>query len=185
MKISAKAGWQEHEEALLFERARRAREDGAPLKSVFEAVAMDTGRKPNSIRNYYYARVKTGVAGQESFHSAAFVPFSEGEVRRLMRTVLSAQSKGVSVRACTLSLGNGDTKAMLRYQNKYRAVVKNDPALVQEIISELRAEGLGAFDPYENKPKRAQTASRLGKLDALGFFEELEALAVKYKQMVM
>lgn len=181
---AARSGWSKKEEALLFDGARRARTEGAPLKSVFESVARETGRRPNSIRNFYYARVKEATPGMESFHSAAFVPFEPEEVRRLMRTVLSAQSRGVSVRACTLSLGGGDTKAMLRYQNKYRAVIKNDPALVREIMSELRSEGLGAYDPYESGAAQRRKHD-VARFDALSFLEELEALAAKYKRMVM
>ena len=111
----------------------RGRAAGLPLKTVFERVAAKTGRKPNSIRNYYYARVKeSGRAASEALHSAAFVPFSEEEMRMLMRTVLTEQAKGVSVRACTLAMGKGDTKTMLRYQNKYRSLLRTNPAFVKK-----------------------------------------------------
>ena len=113
-----RVGWQNGEEAFLFSEEARGRAAGLPHKTVFERVAAKTGRKPNSIRNYYYARVKeSGRAASEALHSAAFVPFSEEEMRMLMRTVLTEQAKGVSVRACTLAMGKGDTKTMLRYQN--------------------------------------------------------------------
>ena len=95
-----RAGWQNGEEAFLFSEVARGRAAGLPLKAVFERVAAQTGRKPNSIRNYYYARVKeSGMAASEAFHSAAFVPFSEDEMRALLRTVLAEQAKGISVRA--------------------------------------------------------------------------------------
>ncbi len=181
---AARAGWSVEEEALLFAEAERARGGGLPLKSVFETVASATGRKPNSIRNYYYARVKDGAAEGSSFHSAAFVPFTREEVRQLLRTVLSAQARGVSVRACTLSMGNGDTRSMLRYQNKYRSVVKNDPVFVREILAELEAEGLPAHDPYA-AAKPTQSSTHFDRMDALAFFEALEALAAKYRRMVM
>ncbi len=182
---AGRAGWSSQEEALLFAEAERARNGGLPLKSVFETVAAATGRKPNSIRNYYYARVKDGAAEGSSFHSAAFVPFTRDEVRHLMRTVLSAQARGVSVRACTLSMGNGDTRSMLRYQNKYRSVVKNDPALVKDVIAELEAEGLPAHDPYAGGKQQTQSSAHFDRVDALAFFEALEALAAKYRRMVM
>ncbi|HOF99763.1 MAG: hypothetical protein BWY35_01220 [Firmicutes bacterium ADurb.Bin248] len=185
MERAARPGWSEAEETLLFERAKKAREHGQPLKSVFDEVAMQTGRKPNSIRNYYYARVKEGACEGAAFHSAAFVPFTEEEVRALMREVLSAQARGMSVRACTLNMGEGDTRKMLRYQNKYRALVKSDPALVREIILELEAEGTPAFDPYRDKEVRAQTAQRFDRREAAAFFEALEALAAKYRRMIM
>ena len=52
-------GWSEQETEELMEQARRAREEGRPLREVFEATAFRTGRKPNSIRNYYYARSRS------------------------------------------------------------------------------------------------------------------------------
>ena len=33
----------------------------------------------------------------------------------------------MSVRACTMMMGKNDTSKMLKYQNKYRAVIKNNP----------------------------------------------------------
>lgn len=185
MEHAARSGWSDTEETLLFERAKKARERGQPLKSVFDDVAAQTGRKPNSIRNYYYARVKEGACETAAFHSAAFVPFSEAEVRALMRKVLSAQARGMSVRACTLNMGEGDTRRMLRYQNKYRAVVKSDPALVREIILELEAGGISAFDPYRDKEVRSATSQRFDRREAAAFFEALEALAAKYRRMIM
>lgn len=47
-------GWRESERELLFDGVREARRSGKPLKAVFEDVATQTGRKANSIRNYYY-----------------------------------------------------------------------------------------------------------------------------------
>ena len=50
-----RAGWQEAETARLFSAVQEANVSGAPLRSVFESLSDDLGRKPNSIRNYYYA----------------------------------------------------------------------------------------------------------------------------------
>ena len=147
----ASSGWKEEEEALLWEEVRRAREEGRALKSVFDGVAERTGRKPNSIRNYYYARAKENP---EQIHHPAFVPFTQEEIWDLLVTVLSEQAKGVSVRACTLKMGEGDTRAMLRYQNKYRALVKNNPPLVREVIRYMRENGMPCADPYECEQTR-------------------------------
>lgn len=154
-----RSGWKNAEEELLWQEVRKAREEGRSLKSVFEAVALSTGRKPNSIRNHYYVRVRESP---DSEHCPAFVPFEENEVRDLLTTVLTEQAKGVSVRACTLKMGNGDTRAMLRFQNKYRATVKNRPELVMQIIEELRAMGVPCVDPYEKKPRRRVLATECG-----------------------
>ena len=74
----AHAGWTEAEEALLFDLADRARAAGRPLKSVFDEMAAASGRRPNSVRNFYYARVKGGGDAGER-HSPSCVPFTEAE----------------------------------------------------------------------------------------------------------
>ena len=158
-----RTGWQSGEETLLFNEVANGRAEGLPLKAVFERVAEKTGRKPNSIRNYYYARVKEGGTDASGvFHSAAFVPFSEEEMRALLRTVLTEQAKGTSVRACTLCMGQGDTKTMLRYQNKYRSLIRTNPTLVRQVLEELSEEGVPAFDPYSAKPSRRGQRGKRG-----------------------
>lgn len=195
----ARLGWNAEEDALLFEAVDGARENGAPLKAVFDTVAARTGRRPNSIRNYYYARIKQeGGAGAKLAHNPAFVPFSDDEIHKLLVTVLTAQAKGTSVRACTLQMGDGDNRAMLRYQNKYRSLLKSNPVLVRRVVTELREQGRPAFDPFE-KTTSARRAGRPRKqagslldvvggvvnqldrvegLDVSAFFESLGALAV-------
>lgn len=140
------AGWTEAEDALLFDLAAHAREVGAPLKSVFRELAARTGRRPNSIRNYYYARVKAGDCARG--HTPAFIPFTAEESEQLMESVLSAQAHGESVRSCTLRLGGGEQQTMLRYQNKYRALVRTNPALVHRVMARMQAAGKPTFDPY-------------------------------------
>ena len=40
-----------------------------------------------------------------------------------------------------LQLGNGEKKAMLRYQNKYRGLMRANPGYLQNVLRELQAEG--------------------------------------------
>jgi len=187
LKVSrGRAGWSEQEDALLFEEIEGSRSSGRPLKAVFEAVAEKTGRKPNSIRNYYYARIKERDLSSSALHAGAFVPFTGEEIQTLLRTVLSAQANGISVRACTMSMGEGDTRAMLRYQNKYRSLLKNQPELVRKAAEELKAEGV-EFDPYaarRAKPRRGEQAatvydklSRVKGIEAGSILRGLERMA--------
>ena len=141
-----RTGWNSAEEALLLEAVDRCRAAGEPLKTAFTEAARQTGRRPNSVRNHYYASSKgTGTA-------PAFLPFSEEESLALLKTVLQARSAGESVRACTLRIAQGDTRRMLRYQNKYRALLKNQPALVDQARRELAETGGPVFDPYAPSP---------------------------------
>jgi len=121
-----RAGWSERETNMLWDEVKTAGSSGLPLRNVFETVAHSTGRKPNSVRNYYYTNMKTGTTPPEiaSLRVLPFMPFREGEAENLLRSVLTARSRGESVRACVLKLANGDRSLMLRYQNKYRALLR-------------------------------------------------------------
>ena len=137
-----RSGWNSAEEELLLAAVDRCRAAGEPLRTAFLQAAKETGRRPNSVRNHYYANSKT--AGT----APAFLPFSEEESLSLLKTVLLARSAGESVRACTLRIAEGDTRRMLRYQNKYRALLKSRPALVDQARRELQETGGPVFDPY-------------------------------------
>ena len=171
-----RSGWSDQEDQLLWQKVAQARKSGCPLKSVFDQVAETTGRKANSIRNYYYAQVRLKrVSGQwtkeELPDVSAFVPFTQQEVRDMLMHVLSAQAKGKSVRACTLEMGGGDNKAMLRYQNKYRSVVRNNPALVAEVMQEMQQKGIPYVDPYQpgaTHRGRRRSGQYDGDLEQLG-----------------
>lgn len=134
------SGWSEEENKLLWETADEAQQQGMPLKQVFEQIAHQTGRRPNSIRNYYYAQVRQreGVPAP----LPRFVPFEEGEVESLVEQVLRARAAGQSVRACLQEMSGGNHSLMLRYQNKYRSVLKNRPELMARLTEKLRAEGI-------------------------------------------
>jgi len=173
------AGWTEAEDALLFDLAAHAREVGAPLKSVFRELAARTGRRPNSIRNYYYARVKAGDCARG--HTPAFIPFTAEESEQLMESVLSAQAHGESVRSCTLRLGGGEQQTMLRYQNKYRALVRTDPPLVRRVMARMQAAGIPTFDPYAEprigrvgRPRKQQRSTGDIAREVVGMLSNIE-----------
>lgn len=141
-----RSGWSSHENALLIQQIAQARAARLPLRTAFDAVARQTGRCPNSVRNHYYTALHPR-AGEP-----AFVPFTEEEAGELLREVLLSCTRGESVRACTMRLAEGDTRRMLRYQNKYRSLLKTRPELVQRIRQELLQEPShteeAVFDPY-------------------------------------
>ncbi|MEG1547341.1 MAG: hypothetical protein RR232_03400 [Clostridia bacterium] len=189
----ARAGWRAQEEELLFNEVEQGRKCSLPLKAVFASVAKKTGRQPNSVRNYYYARIKSDDSLAKNAHCSAFVPFTQEEMRELLRTVLRKQAQGMSVRAITLEMGNGDNREMLRYQNKYRSLIKTNQQLVRSIQDELANAGKEVFDPYAatrrtSKHKSASlvdvvsaVVNDLGNVDGLdvtAFFEGLGALAL-------
>ena len=144
------SGWSEEENKLLWETADEAQLKGLPLKQVFDRIAEQTGRRPNSIRNYYYAQVRQREGDQP--HAPRFVPFQEEEVESLVEQVLRARAEGHSVRSCLQELSGGNHSLMLRYQNKYRSVLKNRPELIEKTLDRLREEGVECPQP-EVRPR--------------------------------
>lgn len=140
-------GWTEQEDRALLDCVLDARKTRQPLKTAFDTVAAQTDRRPNSVRNHYYTQLKP-VEKTEP----AFLPFSEDETDRLLDAVLLALSNGQSVRACTLDMAGGDTRRMLRYQNKYRALLKTQPERVRAARSALIAKGHRVPDPFVRDP---------------------------------
>lgn len=153
MKTGRRTGWSESENKLLWETADEAQQHGLPLKAVFEQIAQQTGRRPNSIRNYYYAQVRSREDGQP--RAARFVPFTQAEVDWLMEQVLVARAEGQSVRSCLQKLSGGDHSLMLRYQNKYRAIIKSRPEYVRELVDKLNSEGVNCDAPQVNHRVRS------------------------------
>ena len=151
-RVNHRMGWSDTEEKLLWETAEEAQSKGLPLKAVFEHIADRTGRKPNSIRNYYYQQVRSRESDQP--RAARFTPFTQEEVDHLMREVLTAVGQGQSVRSCLSRISGGDHSLMLRYQNKYRSVIKSRPEYVQLIVDQLQAEGVHCSAPSVNHRSR-------------------------------
>ena len=176
-------GWREDEIDQLWNEIQRANENGQPLRSVFEQMGETLGRKPNSVRNYYYMQLRARD-GATMRRAAPFETFSEGEVRALVKSVLRARAEGHSVRAAVMALSGGDHTRMLRYQNKYRSVLKKKPELVEDVLRELQSEGIACNNPLlplrrVNADLQTQVADKarlLGDSDVAGLMTSLNAL---------
>lgn len=138
-------GWQQQEIDALSRSIEEAARSGQSLRSVFERVGEQLGRKPNSIRNFYYAQVREEGGAPRALPFETFAP---DEVESLVRSVLTARARGMSVRACVRELAGGDRTKMLRYQNKYRSTVRSRPELVQSVMRGLSEEGVPFVSPY-------------------------------------
>ena len=122
--------WKNSEVKELFNVVEDYKDKNKSLKLAFIAHAEKYGRKPNSVRNYYYHEVdnlkldgkrlqKLGI--NLSRHNKSNINyFSPEEEQKLMQEVDALVKKGVSVRKACLTLSGGDVSQMLRYQNKYR-----------------------------------------------------------------
>lgn len=150
IQLSTHNGWSDDETSMLWNEVCACSEKGQPLRIAFDKIASATGRKANSIRNYYYAAIKAGEVPQEvpTGRAMPFTPFSTNEIDDLLREVLMAQGRGISVRACVTAMGGGDRSVALRLQNKYRALLKSHPDRVMRVVKALQEENLPCVDPF-------------------------------------
>ena len=136
-------GYTEEEARQLVEYVAEGKKRGQPLTGLFEGYAKKTGRAKGSVRNYYYAllrttgdsRVKQMLRGK-GLHAEKIIPFSEEETDKILREILIQKQKGISVRRAVLNLSGGDDKLMLRYQNKYRNVLTKEPQRLERLMRE-------------------------------------------------
>ncbi|MBQ9264636.1 MAG: hypothetical protein IJ189_10605 [Clostridia bacterium] len=179
----ARGGWQQEETDLLWKEIRAAAESGAPLRGVFERMGQVLGRKPNSVRNYYYMQLRD-QAGDELRRAAPFETFTEQEIHDLVRKVLLARGKGQSVRACVTELSGGDKTLMLRYQNKYRSVLRKRPDMIATICQELQAEGLPCpQEPAAVQPLPAAASAGPADPDVQTILSALQSLVVRTQRI--
>ena len=116
---------------------------GKTLTRIFEEYAKDSGRAKGSVRNYYYALLKS-TSNEEvrkilqgtDLKAEEVRPFTDEETDKILRAILKEKSKGVSVRRAVLNLAGGDDKLMLRYQNKYRNILLREPQRIQKLMEE-------------------------------------------------
>ena len=143
-------GYTEEEAKTLVEYIYNGKKTGKTLSGLFASYAQKTGRAKGSVRNYYYAllrstgdeRVKKMLTGK-NLSAEKIMPFSEEETDEILKKILEQKSKGVSVRRAVLNLSGGDDKLMLRYQNKYRNVLSKQPERVEKIMRENGIENGG------------------------------------------
>lgn len=184
-------GYTEEEARALVQYVSEGKKRGQTLSGLFAGYAKKTGRAKGSVRNYYYAllrstgdvRVKQILRGKD-LHAEKIIPFSEEETDKILREIIMQKQKGISVRRAVLNLADGDDKLMLRYQNKYRNVLSKQPERIEKLMREcgistkdaarerIEAEINGLYDRLaeslksENK-KLAETIKRLTDENAL------------------
>ena len=140
--------WSNQEVKNLFSTIEKYKEKNASLLSAFSEYAKTSGRKRNSVRNYYYQELaelqKNNKRAEQleidiSKHTITnSILFSQEETKDIISKILSLSSQGFSIRKACLTLAKNDINKMVRYQNKYRSVLKNNPELINSIKKELK-----------------------------------------------
>ena len=136
-------GYTEEEAQNLVDYVSEGKREGKTLSGLFASYAQQTGRAKGSVRNYYYAllrstgdkRVRDMLSGT-NLKAEKILPFTEEETDRILKEILLQKSKGISVRRAVLNLSKGNDKLMLRYQNKYRNVAGKEPERIERLMRE-------------------------------------------------
>ena len=136
-------GYTKEEAQSLVKYICEGRGQGKTLTRIFDEYAKNTGRARGSVRNYYYAllkstdneEVKNMLSGTD-LKAEDIRPFTDEETDKILKAILKEKSKGVSVRRAVLNLAAGDDKLMLRYQNKYRNVMAKQPERIERLMRE-------------------------------------------------
>ena len=138
-------GFAEEEVLELCSMVNEAKERGEKLSTVFSEFAKKRGRAKGSVRNFYYDFLKlcktNPVLCEKYFTTLPKVnkikSFDEAETEFLIRKIIIGKKNNVSVRRTIIEMSGGDEKLMLRYQNKYRNVLKNQREIIYRILNEL------------------------------------------------
>ncbi len=146
------------------------------LSTAFNEYAKISGRAKGSVRNYYYKtvnecknneklRIKLGVS--TNMFPSFIKEFQDSESKDLLKIVLKGIGEGKSVRSTILKLSNNDSKLALRYQNKYRNLLKNQKDLVLEVASKIKGLDGETVNPYKCDFKKNEQKTIENEIDSL------------------
>lgn len=154
--------WKDKEIKQLFDIVEKNKKENRSLLSAFSEYAKLSGRKRNSIRNYYYQELSELQKNKSRANKLNIniknhivnesVLFSTDETREIISNILKLNSEGYSIRKACLKLANNNVELMVRYQNKYRSVLKSNPELINEITKELNIKNKVMETTKSNSP---------------------------------
>ena len=133
--------WKDEEVKNLFDFIKQCNTQGKSLTVAFKEYALNSGRQPNSVRNYYYLELNNLLNNPQrvknlnidlSLHQKKETRFfTEEETEKQMKQLMELINKGYSVRKACLTVGNGNLEMMVRLQNKYRSILKTNPEYLE------------------------------------------------------
>lgn len=151
-------GYTVEEAENLVEYISEGKGEGKTLSYLFEAYGKTHGRAKGSVRNYYYALLKSrsdervrAILKGKNLEAEEIKEFTEEETDRILKDILTERSKGLSVRRAIRNIAGEDEKLMLRLQNKYRNVLKKQPERIKKAMLSL---GISEADGERENLKR-------------------------------
>ena len=151
-------GYSAQEAENLVEYISEGKKAGKTLTYLFASYGDRHGRASGSVRNYYYQLLKTQdekakrILRGKGLKAEKIREFTDEETDEMVKKILAERSKGVSVRRAIQKIAEGDDRLMLRYQNKYRNMLKKQP---EKLCETARALGLDENAVKLNKPNTA------------------------------
>lgn len=142
-----------------FKRASDAKNSGESLSKVFDEFAKRTGRAKGSVRNFYYSSLKKAETDTDfkrkyldgnQLSRNKIIVFDEAESKMLLEKILIGQTFGKSVRR-VISEMTQNPQIALRYQNKYRNLLKYDKKTVEKTCRQIEREYGKCFNPYQSR----------------------------------
>ena len=129
-----------------------------PLTLNFSVWATKSCRQKYSVRNYFYKLSKL-IKQNECFKKlfnlsddnvevVFFKHFKEDDTKNILLKILPTEGQK-SVREACLKLAKNNINMMLRYQNKYRNIIKNQKGEVIKVMNELKTKNIKIRNPYE------------------------------------
>lgn len=132
------------------------RQAGKTLTELFACYGKEHGRAGGSVRNYYYRLLRTEDSAAKRILAGTQLraehvrPFTADEKEEMLRLILTERGKGNSVRRAIANVCGGDEKKMLRYQNKFRNMLKKQP---EEVRAAAKKLGLPEAEPSRRPPR--------------------------------
>lgn len=136
-------GYSTREAENLVEYIIKGKNEGKTLTSLFSSYGISHGRASGSVRNYYYQLLKTKdekakrILRGKGLKAEKIKEFTDEETDEMLKKILTEKSKGISVRRAIQKITSGDDKLMLRYQNKYRNILKKQPERIENTAKSL------------------------------------------------
>ncbi len=134
-------------------------QDGKDLTKLFKEYSLVSGRAQGSLRNYYYktvndckkdSKLKTKLGVTSEMYPTFIKAFNESEEESLLKEVLLGLGNGKSVRSTISKLANNNECLALRYQNKYRNLLRDKREFVMQVASTIKDKNGINVNPYEN-----------------------------------
>ena len=138
-----------------------AKNKSKTLSQTFSQWANKNSRQTFSVRNYYYKLKKAIKTNKNLLHHLDLMGgeknvlfcskhFSFEEEQKLLEYVFM-NKKFMSVRSACLKYAGGDKNLMMRYQNKFRQLLKQKKELCEKVLNKIETKNNIVVMPSKDK----------------------------------